>query len=208
MKLHFIRHGESSANTLRIFSNQEAEHPLTQAGIQQAQARAHSLQHLSIDRIYTSPILRARETAEILGAQIKVPVEITAALWEWDVGIYEGTSDPQGWASHQQVQEDWFSHQKYDSKMPGGESFLEIQARFVPFIQDLVQEHGEQRKEFILVAHGGLYRAMLPVILTNIDQDFMTRASLTYTAWIEAESGPHGLQCMAWCGEPVPTRLE
>jgi len=204
IKLHFIRHGESSANILWIFSNQEAEHPLTEPGREQARTRAHSLGHLPADRIYASPILRARQTAEILGAHLGVPVEITPALREWDVGIYEGTSDPQGWASHQQVQDDWFNHQKYESKMPGGESFLEIQARFVPFIQSLVQDPGAQGKEFILVSHGGLYRAMLPVILANIDSDFIARASIPYTAWIEAESGPGGLQCTAWCGEPVP----
>jgi broad specificity phosphatase PhoE len=204
MKLHFIRHGESSANTLRIFSNQDAEHPLTEAGREQAQARASSLEHLQVDRIYTSPILRARQTAEILGAYLDAPVETTAALREWDVGIYEGTSDPQGWATHQQVQEDWFTHHHYESKMPGGESFQEIRDRFVPFIQELLQDDSKPGKEFILVAHGGLYRAMLPVILTNIDQDFMAQASLPYTAWIETERVPQGLLCISWCGEPVP----
>ena len=201
MKLHFIRHGESTANILRVFSNQEADHPLTEAGIEDARVRARSLEHLPIDRIYTSPILRARQTAEILAAHLKVPVQTIDALREWDVGIYEGTNDPVGWVLHQQVQEDWFARRQYDRKMPGGESYLEIQARFVPFIQRLVQDHGSQGKEFILVAHGGLFRAMLPVILVNIDENFMAGASLPYTAWIEAETSPHGLRCISWCGE-------
>ncbi len=206
MKLHFVRHGESIANIARVFSNREAEHPLTDTGIEQARALACRFEHIPVDRIYTSPILRARQTAELLRLHLKVPCQTVAALREWDVGIYEGTSDPVGWVLHHQVQEDWFTHHKYESKMPGGESFLEIQARFIPFIQALVQDSTNQGKEFILVAHGGLYRAMLPVILVNIDQDFVARAGFPYTAWIEAESGPEGLHCIAWCGEPVPRK--
>ncbi len=126
MKLYFVRHGESEANLLKEFSNSGLKHPLTAQGVAQAQGRAQSLEGLGIERVYSSPVLRARQTAQIIAGCLGAPLEITEALREWDVGVYEGTSDPEGWKLHRQVQEDWFYHNRLESKMPGGENFLEI----------------------------------------------------------------------------------
>jgi len=96
MQLYFLRHGESSANLLRQFSNQGDEHPLTECGIQQARQAAQNLSGVRAERIYASPVLRARQTARILSESLHVPLEIHEALREWDVGIDEGTTDPKG----------------------------------------------------------------------------------------------------------------
>jgi broad specificity phosphatase PhoE len=135
MRLYFIRHGESAANLLHEFSNSGHKHPLTENGFAQAQSLARRLSGLSVAQVYTSPILRAQQTAQVLADSLQAPLQINQALQEWSVGIYEGTSDPRGWERYSQVQQDWFVHQKWDSKMPGGESFLEIQGRFIPFIE-------------------------------------------------------------------------
>ena len=69
-----------------------------------------------------APSCAAFQTAQILAESFTSPVEISEALREWSVGIYEGTTDPKGWELHSQVQEDWFLHNDFDSKMPGGEA--------------------------------------------------------------------------------------
>jgi len=51
-----------------------------------------------------------------------------------------------------------------------------------------------------LVAHGGLYYAMLPRILQNIDYDIITRHPFANTAYAVAETRPDGLYCLEWCG--------
>lgn len=84
--------------------------------------------------------------------------------------------------------------------MPGGESFRDIQGRFVPFIDTLLAEGSASDCRTILVAHGGLYLAMLPVILTNIDHAFARRHGFPYTAHVAAEVRPQGLRCLSWCG--------
>src|SRR5258708_38590727 len=91
--------------------------------------------------MYSSPLQRAVQTAEILAKPFGLTMTITAALREWDVGIFEGTTDPHGWDLHLQVQHDWFFRHQWESRMPEGESFLDIQARFVPFIQNLIHTH-------------------------------------------------------------------
>jgi broad specificity phosphatase PhoE len=130
--------------------------------------------------------------------KLNAPLEISEALREWDVGIYEGTTDPHGWELHTQVQEDWFIHGKPDSKMPGGESFNEIAARFEPFINGLVGQWGKTDKQFVLVAHGGLYIAMLPHIFTNIDYPYAFEHGFGYTACAVAEPRPEGMYCLSW----------
>ena len=201
MKLHFVRHGESTANLGLEFSNQDSKHPLTAEGIQQTRSLAGQFKGLDAVLIFTSPVLRAAQTAGILAEHLGVTIQFSEALREWDVGIYEGTSDPQGWDLHRKVQDNWFLHAVLDSKMPGGESFLEIKARFIPFIENLIREWGHQAANLILVAHGGLYRAMLPEILTNINRRYLQRTTIPYTARIVAELGSSGLVCSSWNGK-------
>ncbi len=203
MRLYFVRHGESAANLLREFSNSGCKHPLTEEGRTQAQTLACSLSGQRFSLIYTSPILRALQTAQILAEHLDAPLETSEALREWSVGIYEGTTDPAGWEVHRQVQEDWFVHHKWESKLPGGESLLEIQARFVPFIDGLVAQAGAADQNLLCVSHGGLYRAMLPVVLKNVDHAFAAEHGFPYTACVVAEGRADGLYCCSWCGFPV-----
>ena len=212
MKLYFVRHGESTANVLGEFSNSGAKHPLTEKGVEQAHSLVLSLTSLlsdsqvgrlsgsPVERIYSSPVLRAMQTAQIIQESLSVRLEISEALREWSVGAYEGTTDPTGWALHRQVQEDWFYHHRLDSKMPGGESFLDIRARFIPFIEKLVKDWGSTDRQFILVAHGGLYLSMLPDIFKNVSYEFALENLFPYTACTIAESRPDGLWCLSWCG--------
>ena len=200
MRLYFVRHGESVANILHEFSNSGLKHPLTEKGVGQAYALAQSLAGLQVEQIYSSPVLRAVQTSQILAESLHAPMRITEALREWSVGIYEGTTDPHGWELHRQVTEDWIFHQKLDSKMPGGESFLEMQARFCPFIEELVHNNEDQDRNIILVSHGGLYGTMLPSIFRNVDYAFAWKYGFANTAYAVAEARPDGLYCSVWCG--------
>jgi broad specificity phosphatase PhoE len=203
MRLYFIRHGESEANLLGEFSNSGLKHPLTAQGLAQAQRLVDSLAGLVVSQVYSSPVLRALQTAQIVARSLAAPLEITEALREWDVGVYEGTRDPEGWKLHRQVQEDWFLNGRPESKMPGGESFLEIQGRFIPFVEALLQVEGADSRQIVLVGHGGLYIAVLPVILKNIDHAFALQHGFDYTGCVIAEARPDGLYCLSWCGTLV-----
>ena len=66
MRLYFVRHGESEANTLHVISNRESPFGLTALGKKQANILADSLKDIPVTVIFSSPILRARETADIL----------------------------------------------------------------------------------------------------------------------------------------------
>jgi len=208
MKLYFTRHGESEANVLREISNRGLKHPLTEKGRQQAQALAAELLPAGITAIYTSPLLRAIQTAEILSEALGADFEITDALGEYDCGILEGTSGPETWAAFWALREAWWPGWQWERRIKGGESFLDMQARFVPFVDGLLAADNQRDASLVLIGHGGLYLSMLPLVLVNVDFEFASHQPFPNTGYVLAESdspgsGPQGLVCREWCGAPV-----
>jgi probable phosphoglycerate mutase len=208
MKLYFTRHGESEANVLRVISNRGQQHPLTEKGRQQAQALAAELLPAGITAIYTSPLLRAVQTAEILSEALGADFEVTNALREYDCGILEGTSGPETWAAFLALREAWWPGRQWERRIEGGESFLDMQARFVPFVDGLLAADNQRDASLVLIGHGGLYLSMLPLVLVNVDFEFASHQPFPNTGYVLAESdspgsGPQGLVCREWCGAPV-----
>jgi broad specificity phosphatase PhoE len=200
MKLCFARHGESEANVLKVISNRGSRHGLTEKGRRQAAELASNLKGSGATRIYSSPLLRALQTAEIVSSALGVDYGVTDALREFDCGIVEGRSDPESWDLHRQVMEAWLQHGELDARIEQGESFRDIQNRFVPFIESFLEEQDEA-DACILVGHGGLYLCMLPLILVNVSP----AAALPFpnAAYVLTELRSDGLVCLEWCGRPI-----
>ena len=198
MKLYFVRHGESEANTQRVISNRESPFGLTGRGRQQATILAGKLKDISITAIFSSPVLRARETADILSRSLRQPYQVTEALREYDCGILEDKSDDASWIMHREIAEDWTLHHNWQRKPEGGESFLDIQNRFLPFIEALTYDGLNADNHVLLVGHGGLFQLMLPLVLSNIDDAFVKSHGIEHTDCVIAEQQPAGLVCLQW----------
>jgi broad specificity phosphatase PhoE len=198
MRLYFVRHGESEANTLHIISNRGQRYGLTQQGVAQAHVLADRLAGLSVAAIFTSPLERAVQTAAILSQHLGRQYQVTGALREYDCGILEERSDEEAWRLHREMADAWLIDNQWERRLEQGESFIDIRERFVPFIDALVQSHPEPEHSIILVGHGGLYRLMLPLVLHNIDSEFIDRHGLDYTTCIVVEQRPGGLCCLQW----------
>ena len=203
MKIYFARHGESEANLLHEFSNRGIKHGLTDNGRAQAAELAAKLASEPIRRIYSSPLLRATQTAGTLAEALGLEVEVTDALREYDCGVLEGRSDEDGWKTYYRVLEAWIERREWDERIEAGESFNDIRARFVPFIEGLTREYKNDPGKIVLVGHGGTYRCMLPLVLPNIGFDFAMQNTISNTGCVVAELTPRGLRCVEWCGEPV-----
>ena len=203
MKILFVRHGESEANLLRVISNRGWQHGLTERGKEQAAALGRKLQRFPVTRLYTSPLLRAVQTAQILAGDLCVGYEVTGALREFDCGIAEGRSDQASWDLYDAVWHDWLDLGRWEQRIEGGESYLEVMARFVPFIEHLVAEHASDPGSLVLVGHGGLYQAMLPLVLENVDREFVSTHPIQNAGLIVAEASATGLICSMWCDTPL-----
>lgn len=200
-RLYFARHGESEANLRRVFANRGDGPALTGCGRRQASALAGLLSGEGIQQIYVSPLLRARQTAEILADQLAVPCTTSEALREYDVGRFEGTTAEDGWQAYEQTAADWLLHHRFERRTGGGESFTDIERRFVPFIDGLRRQPCPAA--CLLVGHGGLFRAMLPRVLANVSYAFSHRHVLGHIAVVSADDNRGALECRQWDGRQV-----
>lgn len=195
MILYFVRHGESEANVQHVISNRESTFELTERGTEQAQILAQKLKDVPFTAIFSSPILRARQTAAILSGSFHLPYQVTEALREYDCGILEEKSDEESWRSHRWFYEDWTLRHNYANKPEGGECFTEIRDRFVPFIESFKREGDDH---VLMIGHGGLFQLMLPLVLNNIDDDFVRSHGLDHMHYVIAELQTDSFICHQW----------
>lgn len=203
MRIIFTRHGESLANITHTISNRNLPHTLTSNGRAQAVFLAERLQSIPIREIYTSPVLRAIETSSIIGERLGIEPIVEDGLREFDCGILEGHSDDAAWQQWEELIDAWIIHHRYDHSIEGGESFCEVQNRFVPFIQKLESEFGDSHQNLLCISHGGIYSIMLPLVLRNVDQALITKYGFAYTCILIAEYMRDQLLCIEWDGHPI-----
>lgn len=201
MRIFFARHGESQANVLHEMSCRGLKHPLTAAGRQHAADLARRLAGRSITTIYSSPVLRAIETTVIVANQLGIDYEVVEALREYDVGVLEGRADDEAWRLWRELFDDWTQHQRWTRSIDGGETFYDVQNRFVPLVDQLIEKHGDTDTNLLCVAHGGLYWMALPLVLANVDTAFIAaHGGFDYASLVVAELGADGLRCVEWNG--------
>lgn len=196
MRLYLARHGESEANLSRTFSNRDAWHPLTARGEADAHRLARLLQNEGITVLHTSPIVRARQTAEIVGAHLDLRVEMAEALREWDVGAWEGTNAAEGWAEYAEVVEAWMTGD-HERRVSTGESLTEVVERFGAWLRDLRHRHGADER-VLAIAHGGIYHAALPYLVEGCEPDFWRTRPLGHCDVVVVAADVGGLRCMSW----------
>lgn len=204
MQLVFARHGESTANLTRTFANRTDRFPLTAAGLAQAKMLAARCGPLGFERLFTSPLLRARQTAAEVGGATGLIPEVREGLSEFDVGSWEGSSAEEGWAEYGRVTAAWAAGDP-SAATPGGESLDDIRARFSLLAQELANL-ANAGHPVLCIGHGGLYRAALPSFLVNVSHAFAHSVDFPTTGLVSAEVRAGSMVCTAWCGRP-PTAI-
>ena len=145
-KIWFIRHAESEANVQRIYANGACSFPLTVNGLQHARAIAHRFSSVNVGAVYSSPLLRATQTAAEICKIKKMEMQIAPELGEYSMGIYEGTSSLPGTlgaVSDAESKRRWFEHNDFDARSPGGESLSDMKRRFPAFVKQAIEDSGE-----------------------------------------------------------------
>jgi probable phosphoglycerate mutase len=86
--VYLVRHGESEANALGILTDSLEGYPLTAKGVEEVKAMSLQLSKFRFDRIVSSPVLRARQSAAIISDALNKPIEIDARIRESSMGGY------------------------------------------------------------------------------------------------------------------------
>lgn len=159
-RLFLVRHGSTAANEQLPFVLQgcELDGPLTETGQRQAAALANGLRAFEIHAIYSSPLLRARQTAAAVAAGRKLEVVPVHDLRECSVGRWEGMA----WEAIKSQHPD--EHQRFfadpvETPHPGGESYGDVLRRAAPAIHAILSRHAGQN--IVIVAHNMLNRVYL-----------------------------------------------
>lgn len=154
MKVYVIRHGLTPLNKKGVVNGQIDE-PLAPEGIQQANEAINLLPE-SVKYIYTSPLLRARHTAEIVNSRHKRILTPVDALAEIHMGSRAGYS----WEEMENGVEMKRKHRtvKFDYRPFGGESVDEVRERLLGFLNEVKERH--KNKEVLFVTHGGIIRML------------------------------------------------
>jgi probable phosphoglycerate mutase len=204
MRLYFARHGESEANVGKVFWNGTEGYGLTERGRGQAAQLASSLQGIRLAAMYASPVLRAVQTAEILSARLGVPYEVADGLREYDVGILEGQAyDEDNQRLYWEITTAWMERGEWNARIEGGESYNDIGDRFMPFVRGLEESYRQTDANVLLIGHGGTYRCMVPLLLSNVDHAFALEHHFDYTTCVVAELRGDGWVCVQWGKQTV-----
>lgn len=191
-----LRHGESVGNANGYYQGQ-SDFPLTEKGRQQAQALAQrwKSEALRFDRIISSPLARARQTAQILASGLGTPLEYNSDWMERNNGVLDGVKAQEADVHYPRPA---FIH-PFQRIGFSGETQWELYLRAGRAVQGLLHRLPGR---YLVVSHGGLLNMVLYVALSIVPQaNFQGphfRFQNTAFARLEYTPGQHGwlVECM------------
>ncbi len=171
LTLHLVRHA-SYAALGRVLAGRAEGWPLTAKGVAEADRLAEVMAGRSLAAVLSSPIQRARQTAQPIGARCGLEVVLEPEITEIDFGAWTGLSfaalraDP-AWRA--------WNHQRGLAPVPGGESMMQAQARATAAV---ARAHARwPNGEVVMVSHADVIKAVLAGLL-GTPLDLMHRIAI------------------------------
>lgn len=191
-KLLLIRHGETDSNVRRAWQGVRHD-PLTVQGRHEArQLGAWLARHDPPEALFSSPLERARVTAELIGEAVGLPITVDLRLREMDFGACSGLTWMQiseRFPSLPLVRQHW--RETYDPvapdwQWPGGEWHRPYHSAIKDALAEIVGKH--PGKTIAIVTHGGFILGVLAWLLHGITgrahrEYHITNASITELSW-------------------------
>ena len=160
--IYFVRHGETDYNLKRLIQGRGINVSLNETGRLSAEKARENLRGVSLDKIYSSPLLRAKETAEIINKDFDLEIVCDDRLIEVGVGEREGTT----WESWSKEQNEafWDNPAKFGAETPA-EVFERVGSFF--------DEHKNSNENILIVSHAGVYKYLYRTIhgITDVRKD-------------------------------------
>ncbi len=141
MKLYLVRHGETQRNREHLVQGQGV-HGLTELGARQALAAAHALEKEGITALYASPLVRALETARLIGSNLGLHVQLAPGLEEMDTGELDGLTPAEMRSRYPEFMARW-SRDAGSAHLPGGESLSIVLERAWRAVETIAKQHRE-----------------------------------------------------------------
>ena len=175
MNLILIRHGQSEWNALNQFTGWK-DPGLTAKGVEEAHNAGRIINNLKInfDLVFTSALIRAQNTAEIILKEINQPLSTikNQALNERNYGDLAGLNKDDArkrWGDEQV--HIW--RRSYDISPPGGESLKDTGERVLPYFMKEIHPHVCKGKNVLVAAHGNSLRSLIKFLDNISDEDIV-----------------------------------
>ena len=161
MKIFLVRHGETTGDVEDRWGGSYDDH-LTEKGRGQLVETGTQLQGKGIEIIFHSPLIRARESAEIISERINCPIKPCDGLKERHYGILTGLTKTEAKEKYPEVVE---AHKDPMNTDPEGESFIDFDKRVVVAFEELINQ---PYKTIVILAHGGSLKRVLSHVGASI----------------------------------------
>ncbi|KAL0209788.1 hypothetical protein P9112_009872 [Eukaryota sp. TZLM1-RC] len=196
LRILFIRHAECEANIQQhLIAGRQPESPLSELGKQQSILLGERLKHIINPLVYTSPLVRAKETARIaLPNDVFSQATVVPELQEFTNGDWDGKSRHDVYTSEQLLK---INTAGYLFKPPNGESQRMVQRRASNWLEDEIlwnQVHhneGDEPRYILIFSHAIVIKSLLHYILGFSDR-FIYRFCLDNTGICEFKYNDDG----------------
>ena len=159
----FMRHGEADNNVNRILVGRHIESHLTEIGRQQVRDTANYLKEIVVDKVFVSPVIRARETAEIVCDVINLDYEIDERLYEIELGKLVGMNYEDIIEKHGNLFLKFYSGDEQMLDDYGVESFTSVKMRIKHLLDEATERYPD--KNIIFVTHLDPIKAAISLLL-------------------------------------------
>ncbi len=166
--IYIIRHGQSKSNLDKTFAGQ-TDVPLTELGIKQAEISALKFRDFRFDKIYSSTLSRAYNTALPFAKQRGMDITQVLELSETSLGDWEGKRIDDVRSGYEKWKSD------VDYVVPNGESYRMMMLRVGKAIDKIAEENPD--KVLLVVSHGGCIRA-LPAYFDNCNVELIYKTPI------------------------------
>jgi probable phosphoglycerate mutase len=168
--LYIMRHGKTDWNVRHKLQGR-TDVPLNEEGRQMAEAVRSECDRIHFDVCYSSPLMRAYETAKIVLASRDIPIITDSRLAEMSFGDYEGTEnsfeDPDC-----PINILFNSPELYRSSVGGAETFEELYARTGEFLREIIEPGLQEGRDILIVGHGAMNASIICQIKKLPIEDF------------------------------------
>ena len=172
-KLILARHGETVWNVEKIYRGR-TDVNLDEVGIKQAELLGKYLSNWELEAIYSSPLRRALDTANIIAHYQKIGVHIVEGLIDFDYGEWQSLPEQEVKRLYPALLNEWH-HNPHKVVMPGGESLEDVSKRAIEVVNDVLSKY---QGSVVLVSHRVVNKVLICSLLGldnsyfwNIKQD-------------------------------------
>ena len=188
LELYLLRHGQTDFSRENRFCG-AIDPPLNAIGRRMAEALAAAYADTGWTAIYSSPRIRARETATPLALAARVPIDLDEGLAEIAYGAWEGLGHDEVMARYPDAYAYW-SHDPASRGTPGGETAFHVAARATPAINRIRERHTSGR--VLVVSHKATLRIVMCALLGMDVRLFRERMAQPVAALTCFEIGTRG----------------